>query len=146
MNKNIDWTKWGENEFQIFHSNGLGVIRVGDYVALYFPTAKKWFSMYRNQGHLQIQCPGLPNKIYGFHREDSWQYCGSEVFRIYAEGKKNTDIIEDGDTITLYYPCGKQYLKLGAGTPILNSCPGGPPPRATAYDSCVGEVFEIRLR
>jgi len=81
-----DWTNCGENVFRIYHKNGPGIIRVGDYVAFYFPTARKWFSMYRDEGHLQIECPGVPNRIYGFHREDSWEYCGSEVFRIYAEG------------------------------------------------------------
>ena len=137
-----DWTTCAENVFQIYHNSGPGFIQVGDYVAIYFPRARKWFSMYRNRGHLQSQCPGLPNRIYGFHRADSWIYCGAEVFRIYAEGKKNGQIIQDQDTIILYYPVGKQYLKLGAGIPILQSCPGIHPP----YDKCPGEVFEIRLK
>jgi len=137
-----DWTNCGENVFRIYHKNGPGVIRVGDYVAFYFPAAQKWFSMYQNQGHLQIDCPGNPTMEYGFHREDSWEHCGAEIFRIHAEGKKSGQIIQNQDIIILYYPVGKQYLKLGAGIPILHSCPG----IHSLYDKCPGEVFEIRLK
>ena len=145
--KSNDWARCGENVFEIYHSTRPGVIRVGDYVALYLPRARKWFSMYTNKGRLQRQCPGLPNKIYGFHRKDYWQHCGSEVFRIYAEGKRNGQIIKDEDTITLYHPAGRQYLKLGAGTPTLHSCPGKcPPTNPNTYDVCVGEVFDIILK
>ena len=141
-----DWTQCSENVFQLYHSNGPGVIRVGDYVAFYFPTARKWFSMYRNLGHLQSQCPGLPNRIYGFHREDSWEYCGSEVFRIHAEGKLDRQTIEDQDAITLYFPDGGQYLGLDTAIPSCSGCPGTYPPNPTAYDTCVGEAFEILLQ
>ena len=102
--------------------------------------------MYSNRGHKQVQCPGYPNKIYGFHREDSWIYCGSEVFRIHAEGKLDAEIIEDQDHITLYYPSGGRYLRLDTGVPSLGICPGKYPPHPLAYDRCFGEVFEITLR
>ena len=141
-----DWTNCGENVFRIYHSNGPGVIRVGDYVAFYFPTARKWFSMYTHKGHLQIQCPGLPTKEYGFHREDSWEYCGAEIFRIHAEGKLDRQTIEDQDVITLYFPDGEQCVGLDTAIPSSNSCPGTYPPNPTAYDTCVGAVFEIILQ
>lgn len=141
-----DWTKCAANVFRIYHSNGPGVIRVGDYVAFYFPRARKWFSMYKTRGRLQIQCPGNPHSIYGFHRKDSWQYCGAEVFRIHAEGKSNGQVIETEDTITLYFAPAKQYLRLDTSNPSVSGCPGKCPPNPAAYDKCAGEVFKIILQ
>lgn len=142
-----DWNKCTENVFRIYHSNGKGAIRVGDYVAFYFPVANKWFSMYQNVGHLQFQCPGNPHEIYGFHREDSWQHCGAEIFRIHSAGKHDGQIIKDRDPITLYFPDEDEYLRLDTTNPSISTCPGNDfPPTPPAYDTCIGEVFEIRLQ
>ena len=73
------------------------LVKFGDFVGLFYPHEDKWFSMYQNTGHKQT-CPGsTPTEQYGFHRQDSWFYCGAEVFQVFAKGKANGVQITDQD-------------------------------------------------
>lgn len=133
------WTRCRESVFQIFH-NGIVPIRVGDFVGLYFPSNKKWFSMYKDIGHTQ-GCPGRPNPYFGFSSSASWSKCGAEIFRIYAKGKKNGQMIRNRDTIFLYYPAANGFVEPGYGYiwMLLRSC------KNIKWSTCQGKGFEIRL-
>jgi hypothetical protein len=68
------------------------------------------------------------------------------VFKVYAQGKSVGGALEDKDTIRLYYPHGgNEWFSLWGGTAHKATCPGAAyPPPASKYESCEGEVFEIR--
>lgn len=144
-----DWSNCESEVFQIYHASGRGDIVNGDLVGLYYANEQKWFSMYQGKGNKQ-SCPGLPNIDYGFHLEDSWRYCGAEVFQIYAKGKFLGETITDQDTITLYYPVGKANVLFLPDEVTLSTCMLERsnhlyPPTDIAFDQCNNESVEITI-
>ena len=145
-----DWNNcWGE-VFKMYHSYGAGPIRSGDFVGLFYPRENKWFSMYQNRGHKQT-CPGsTPTVEFGFHRQDSWYYCGAEVFQVFAKGKANGVPITDQDLLTFYFPAAYSVVKFLPDQVITSSCmidqsSHALPPTVNAYDQCKWESVEITI-
>ena len=141
-----DWTNcWGE-VFQIYRANGLGQVRVGDLVGLYYPReGGRWFGC-GGSSCAKATCPGYPTTTYGFANQESWFRCWGEVFKIYARGKALGSVINSDDDIVLYYL--QENLWVAQGNDRFETmkypCLGTyrPPPLAH-YDGCAFETFRI---
>ena len=129
--------------FRIYKRRGSGTIRIGDEVGLYYIHTKQWLSAWDNDGGVS-SCPGAPSPTLGMNTY-SWR-CGGEIFRVYALGKSVGEALEDKDTIMLNYKYEfNKWFSLWDGTAHKATCPGAAyPPPASKYESCEGEVFEIR--
>ena len=126
--------------FEIYHSTGTyNNIQVGEQVGLYSLSQGGWLSLTGNYGHTE-SCPGEPNLDTGFHRADSWFYCGSEVFILNAIGKFGGDIITENDLIQLYFPLTETYVSVDNSNfnPVLTTCPSS----VELYD-CPIATFEV---
>ena len=141
-----DWEDCPADVYQIYRRNGPGSVRVGNVIGLYHPHNGHWFSMFDGTGH-RDPCPGTPTSADGFESADKWEACSGEVFRIYARGKSNRDVINEHDAIFLFYARDNKWVGLDADTAEHRTCPGTvrPPPSAK-YDVCWGEVFEVWKR
>ena len=141
-----DWNRcWGE-VFQIYRRNGPGALCVGDMVGIFYPREKNWFSLAGGTGH-KHRCPGAPSIAHGFSIAAKWNQCWGEVFQIYAKGKTPGTIINDRDSITLFYIRGKKWVGLVNQKVDLRTCPGkGGAPTNDRYDVCWGEIFELVKR
>jgi len=73
--------------------------------------------------------------------------CWGEIFKIYARGRKNGDVIYNGDVVMLYYVRDGGYISIqgeSAGSVTsLNFCPGIPPPEYFSYGICSNNTFRI---
>ena len=139
------WNRCFGEVFRIYRQAGVGPIRVGNVVGLYFPRQGAWFSMVGGKGHYG-RCPGVPTKDYGFANWRLWCQCFGEVFRIYARGKSNGAVITNHDHIMLYYMHAKKWVGF-FNPPDFRTCPGTKfPPPPDRYDVCWGEVAEMWLR
>lgn len=137
-----------DSVFQIYHPYGPGPIRVGDFVGLYSPPNRKWFSMYQGSGHKQ-SCPGSPRYWWsGFSSYSHWFYCGSEVFRIYARGRGPGQEIRSGDTISLHSSSRGGFLRVSNKCfPHVSTCLQRYWHNQNyAYSVCHGEAFQIYIR
>lgn len=139
-----DWDNCREQAFKIYRQNGPGSVAVGDTVALYYPVDGEWFGCY-NTDCKTSSCPGSPNPTHGFATQDHWDLCLGEVFRIYARGKNNDDIIDTDDDIVLFYPRDVKWVYQGYdGNTRKSTCLGNSkPPPASRYDGCAYETFKI---
>ena len=129
--------------FRIYKKQGSGIIRIGDEVGLYYVSTAQWLSAWDSDGGVS-SCPGLPSSYYGMNTPPG--RCRGENFKVYAYGKSEGQALEDKDTIRLYYPHGgNEWFSLWGGTAHKATCVGATcPPPDSGYDSCRGEVFEIR--
>ena len=142
----IDWNNCPADVYQIYRFRGLGSVRVGDIIGLYYPPGRNWFSMAGGTGH-GASCPGTPTSAYGFADEDKWLRCYGEVFRIYARGKSSGAVIKEHDEIFLFYLNDNNWVGLVRNFADHRDCPGTVrPPPAANYDACWGEVFEVWMR
>ena len=138
-----DFKKCGGEIFQIIGEGATqNPIKSGQRIRLRYLGAEKGWLGCPAETHCERKaCPGTTVQASDFNR------CGGEIFRIYARGKTNGQIIYDGDVVMLYYPVtGKsvsiQGQKEGDGT-SLNFCPGVPPPAYLSYGICSKNVFRI---
>ena len=145
-----DWQNcWGE-VFEIYRALGSGNIVSGDFVGLYYPRERKWFSMWEGYGR-KLTCPGAPSQEYGFEDEDRWYLCGGEVFRVYAKGKSIGDTITDQDTLSFYYYTvdikNVRFLPNGINLSecMLDLSDRKRPPSNHAFDQCKYESVEITI-
>ena len=141
-----DWTNCGGEVFQIYRARGPGEVRVGDAVGLYYPIQPgKWLGCNSPSGNCgKYTCPGTPTTTYGFQDGQRWISCGGEVFKIYAAGKADGSIINQHDTIMLYYVGASQWVNLENNVVARGSCPGTTrPPSVSTYKSCWGYGTEI---
>ena len=144
-----DWNHcWGE-VFRMYRALGPGNIRSGEVVGLYYPRENRWFSMWHRNGRKEA-CPGNPGH-YGFQDFNRWFWCGGEVFVVYAEGKAIGQPINDQDTISLYYPCGRQFVVFHPHRCSLSPCMlhrnnNRLPPNEAGYDQCTLDSVEITIR
>ena len=149
-----DWNNCLGEVFQMYRAGGRGIVCSGDYVGLYYPREGKWFSVWK--GHAtKEQCPGKPNIDIGFHREDSWYYCGGEVFVVFAKGRRRGEAIRDQDAIALYYPGEEQMVNFGNDGVSRDKCmlnsdgiPSytGNSPGKNAFHKCPYNVVEMTIR
>lgn len=139
-----DWHNcWGE-VFRIYRALGGGHVRVGDPVGLYFPKQRRWFGCWGNPCG-KATCPGSPTHARGFASLVQWFHCAGEVFLIYANGKRQGQVIRSGDDIMLYYVRGRNWVSFdhGHGYARKRRCPGGIPPHPSKFDICTYEVMKI---
>ena len=145
-----DWTHcWGE-VFRMYRAAGRGHILNGDFVGLHYIRENRWFSMFQSYGR-KLTCPGSPSATYGFQNFQKWLMCGSEVFRVYAKGKPYRAPITDQDTISLFFPSGKQHVVFRTNGVVLSRCMlersgYSQTPSNRAYDECKYMSVEITIR
>ena len=139
-----EWAFCWAEVFQIYRARGRGAVRVGDVVGVHYPhELGKWLGCVGgNCG--RYTCPGIPSTTHGFHSQDKWTLCPGEVFRIYAQGKREGSIINEHDIIMLYYVVGNQWVNLANDIVARGSCPGTiRPPSASTYESHSTYTLEI---
>jgi len=73
--------------------------------------------------------------------------CKDQIFRIYARGRENGDVVLNGDVVMLYYVHGGKYISIqgqneGNHT-SLNFCPGMAPPAYLSYGICSKNAFRV---
>lgn len=137
-----DWRRcWGE-VFRIYRAAGPGQIRVGDLVGIYYLNEDgRWLGC-AGPYCAKATCPGRPTTENGFASRDHWYRCWGEVFRIYANDKNDTTVINYGDNIMLYYMSGHSWISQGYLGTEKKSCPGSlHPPQHDKFDRCSWEVF-----
>lgn len=141
-----DWTNCYGEVFEIYRRKGAGLVRVGDDIGLYYPRESgKWFGCAGSKCN-KATCPGKHSCNNGFSTPDRWNVCWGEVFKIYARGKLNGEVIRVHDHILLYYPRAKNWIGVSGrgGYAEHRTCPGGRlPPPADKFDRCWGEIFEL---
>ena len=122
-----------------------GVIRVGDKVGFYYVRGRKWLGCDRHRCYIH-PCPGRPSWRYGFQNRRKWRQCRGEVYRIAVRGKRIGQPVQERDPVMLMLASRYgRYLSAIRGYMNKMSCPGRFPPPTYKYDSCNGEVFEIKL-
>ena len=132
---------------QIYRANGPGSVKVGDLIGIYYPIDKKWLGCHGSGNCYKHACPGHPTLAYGFSNYEHWHRCYGEIYKIYARGKKNGDIITHKDDVMILFLQNFDYLSFPGGTIHRNPCPSGHrPPSREKYDCCWGEVFNIWKR
>jgi len=74
---------------------------------------------------------------------NNFRRCRGEIFRIYARGRKNGELIYNGDVVMLYYPYEGKYVSIEKDDTSLNFCPGITPPAYLSYGICSKNAFRI---
>ena len=142
----IEWTtSWGE-VFRIYRASGPGQVRVGDLVGVYYPPLSGIWMGCTGSTCPRSSCPGQPTTAHGFATEEYWYTCCSTVFKIYASGKANGDVINSGDDIMLYnLDLGRWVAQSGEDVfTTTTTCAGTTrPPPAAKFDECYKETFTI---
>ena len=76
--------------------------------------------------------------------------CPAEMFRIYARGKRNGEVVYTNDVVMLYNEYSSKYVSLKGEqyhAPLnFNFCPGVAPPAYLSYGICSRNVFRIYRR
>ena len=76
--------------------------------------------------------------------------CQTEMFRIYARGKRNGEVVYNNDVVMLYNDYSRKYVHIEGeknGAPSnFNFCPGVVPPAYLSYGICSKNVFRIYRR
>ena len=76
--------------------------------------------------------------------------CPAEMFRIYARGKRNGEVVYNNDVVMLYNEYSCKYVFIEGeknGDPSsFNFCPGVAPPAYLSYGICSRNVFRIYRR
>ena len=138
----FDGRCWGE-EFQIIgEGTRYSPIKSGQRIRLrYLHERNSWMGCRENRCDKRT-CPGTTAQGSNFDR------CHGEIFRIYARGKTNGQIIYNGDVVMLsHYKYDSKYVsiqgeKFGTDT-TLNFCPGVTPPPYLSYGICSKNAFRI---
>ena len=89
-------------------------------------------------------CPGTTAQLGNNFNNNR---CSGEIFRIYARGRTNGQIIYNGDVVMLYFVRGDKYIYIqgqseGDDT-SLNFCPGAVPPAYLSYGICSKNAFRV---
>jgi hypothetical protein len=123
-----------------------GVIKVGDKVGFYYVRGRKWLGCDRHRCYIH-PCPGRsPHWYHGFQNRRRWKPCFGEVYRIAVRGKRIGQPVQERDPVMLMLASRYgRYLSAHKGYMNKESCPGHFPPPISKYDTCYGEVFEIKL-
>jgi len=115
-------------------------IKSGQRIRLHYGN-KVWVGCSFNNNCKKTTCPGKTAQGTNF------TICEKEIFRIYARGRKNEDVIYNGDVVMLYYVHGGKYISIqgqneGNDT-SLNFCPGVAPPAYLSYGICSKNAFRV---
>ena len=86
-------------------------------------------------------CSGTTAQGINFNR------CPAEMFRIYARGKRNGEVVYNNDVVMLYNEYSCKYVHIegqkNADPVDFNFCPGITPPAYLSYGICSKNVFRI---
>ena len=141
-----DFNNCGGEKFQIIGEGATqNAIKSGQRIRLRFLGAEKGWLGCPTKTHCDRRpCPGTTAQASDFSR------CEGEIFRIFARGKENGQVIHDGDLVMLYYPVTDTSVSIqgqneGDDT-SLNFCPGVTPPAYLSYGICSKNVFRIHRK
>ena len=135
---------WGE-EFQIIGEGPkYGPIKCGHRIRLRYPHDQNtWVGCPDYKRCDKRTCPGTPDEGKDFTNDRCW----GETFFIYARGKVNGEVINNGDVVMLYYPQEGLYVSIQGENEqddtSLNFCPGVAPPAYLSYAMCSKNAFRI---
>ena len=145
-NRHQDFNECIGEVFQIIGEGpNAAPIRVGQRIRFrYLYKHNTWIGCHQGRDRCeQNTCPGSTIQGKDFSR------CTSEIFRMYARGKKNGDVIHSGDVVMLYHVQNgiPRYVsiqgKKSYDDTSLNFCPGLAPPAYLSYGICSKNVFRI---
>ena len=137
----------GKNTFrncggEVFHIFGDGdeYIRSGYKVRI--RSNSKWLSCY-NGSCFTRTCPGSTTQATNFSIP-----CNSETFTIYANARRDGDVIYDRDLVMLCINAnGSKYISIkgtqNGDDTSLDYCPGSVPPTYFSFFACTKNVFQI---
>ena len=135
-------TKCSGEEFQIIgEGTNHNPIKSGQRIRLcYVYRHNTWVGCPSNIHCNKTTCPGTSSRGSDFSR------CEEEIFRIYARGRKNGEVIYNGDVVMLHYK-SRLYISIqgqneGDDT-SLNFCSGIVPPAYLSYGICSKNAFRI---
>ena len=119
-------------------------IKSGQRIRLrYLREKNAWMGCPSNKNCDHRTCPGTTSQGRNFANNR----CYGEIFRIYARGRTNGQIIYNGDVVMLYYPDNGRYVsiqgKSNGDDTSLDFCPGMVPPAYLSYGICSKNVFRI---
>ena len=139
----FDGRCWGE-EFQIVgEGTRYSSIKCGQRIRLrYLREDNTWIGCPSNKHCDKRTCPGTTAQ--GSNFSDG---CWGEIFRMYAYGKPNGQIIYNGDVVMLYYEYKGRYVSIQGDNfgddASLDFCPGVTPPPYLSYRICLNNAFRI---
>ena len=142
----FDGRCYGE-DFQIINEGlDLSPIKSGQRIRIrYLHEHNTWLSCreHANNHCNKKTCSGTTAQGKDFTNNRCW----GEVFIIYARGRRNGDIIYNGDFVMLYYRQLTRYVTIQGeqvySDTSLNNCPGEVPPAYLSYSICSKNVFRI---
>ncbi|XP_065894536.1 uncharacterized protein [Dysidea avara] len=135
---------WGE-EFQIIgEGTSLTPIKSGQRIRLRYPREHNtWMGCPQNKRCDKRTCPGTTITAKNFKSNR----CYGEIFVIYARGKANGAVVNNGDVVMLYYPHGGLYVSIQGENDnddtSLNFCPGAAPPAYLSYAMCSKNSYRV---
>ena len=135
---------WGE-EFQIIGEGpNYGPIKSGHRIRLRYPHDQNtWMGCPDYNRCDKRTCPGTTDQGKNFTSDRCW----GETFFIYARGKANGAVINNGDVVMLYYPHTGLYVSIQGENDnddtSLDFCPGVAPPAYLSYALCSKNAFRI---
>ena len=138
----FDGRCWGE-EFQIISEGAPHTpIKCGQRIRLrYLHEHNAWMTCSSSTNCRKTTCPSTTSQGGNFNR------CYEEIFRLYARGKANGQILYSGDVVMLYYEHGGRYVSIqgenSGDDTSLNFCPGVTPPAYLNYGICSKHAFCI---
>ena len=105
------YRNFGNCNGEVFQIIGDGTthhsIKAGQQIRLRFVRdSKSWMGCFHNNRCDRRSCPGTTSQATDFNR------CRGEIFRIYARGKTNGQIIYDGDVVMLYYIADGRFVSI----------------------------------
>ena len=140
------YRNFGQCGGEVFQIIGEGTIhhsiKAGQRIRLRFvPRHNSWMGCPTKTRCDRRSCPGTTSQAADFSR------CGGEMFRIYARGKTNGQIIYDGDVVMLYHIANGRYVSIQGqdekDNTNLSFCPGVVPPAYLSYGICSKNAFRI---
>ena len=133
---------WGE-EFQIIGEGTIhSSIKSGQQIRLrYIHEHNEWISCSSSNQCGKGTCSGTTAQGNDFSR------CYKEIFKIYARGKRNGEVVNNNDVVVLFNNHVYKYLSIqgerNGDFSSLDFCPGIPPPAYLSFGICSKNAFRI---
>ena len=138
-----EWRACHGQVYKIYRRDGLGVVRVGDYISLIQYKTYQWMDCDSRRCGLS-NCGGRPSIQDGFEDSGKWCECSGSSFRITAYNKTIGNPVYAGDPVMLYSTADRSYILLGSNDVTKTICPGPVfPPPLDSYDKCYGATFRL---
>lgn len=133
---------YGEN-FQIIGEGTIhSPIKSGQQIRVrYLNEHNTWLTYLKSNQCGKGTCSGTTAEGTTFNK------CQAEIFRVYARGRRNGDVIYSNDVVMLYSNHACKYVSIQGekhGDPTgFNFCPGITPPAYFSYGICSRNAFRI---